>query len=177
MCPTKSRTSHSVQRVWTFQFAGSSTRSKNFFWSRRRTSRTVSLLSAVIGLTGATTALIASSPCSSPRGHLAVRAGPREGGDLDGRQVESQVFPTVLVLRRQLEAGAQLIGRLVDRETRFVGRDLEEHTAGLPEVDRVEVLVVDHGRHLAVGSNQGLTPGELVGVVARPPGDVVNCAG
>src|SRR5207302_1497799 len=103
MCPTRSRTSHSVQRVWTFQFLGSSTRSKNFFWSRRRTSRTVSFASAAIGLTGATTALIGSSPSSlSPRqSRSAVRAGPREGGDLDRREVELQVLPSVLVLGRQ----------------------------------------------------------------------------
>src|ERR671939_666681 len=72
MWPARSRTSQPVQRVWTFQFFGSSTSSRNFFRSRRRVSRTVSFPSALIGLTGAITALISTSPpCGSAAGRFA----------------------------------------------------------------------------------------------------------
>src|ERR1700704_2549980 len=58
MCPTRSRVSHSVQRVCTFQFFGSSTMRVKFARSRRMTFRTVSLPSADIGLTGAIVAVL-----------------------------------------------------------------------------------------------------------------------
>ena len=45
--------------------------------------------------------------------------------------------------RRQLEVAAELEQRLVDVEPRLVGRDLEQHAAGLTEVDRCEVPAVD----------------------------------
>src|ERR1700704_3896392 len=61
MWPTRSRVSHSVERVWTFQFFGSSTIRVNLARSRRITLRTVGLDSAANGLTGAITAVLISS--------------------------------------------------------------------------------------------------------------------
>src|SRR2546429_7164930 len=160
MWPTRSRTSHSVQRVWTFQFFGSSTRSKNFCLSRRRISRTVSFPSAAIGLTGATRVLTASSPpcqgagapappsaAERPRARArsppsALPVGSGERGDLDRRQVEVEVLAPVLVLRRQLQGRPERLGRLVHREARAVGGDLEEDAPRLPEVDGAEVLAL-----------------------------------
>ena len=42
----------------------------------------------------------------------------------------------------KLELFAEMLDGLVDRESRPVGRDLEQHTAGLAEVDRPEVAAV-----------------------------------
>src|SRR5262252_836026 len=129
MWPTRSRTSHSVQRVWTFQFRGSSTRSKNFVWSRRRTSRTVPFPSAAIGLTGAISALISSfaprSQIATTRTGSTFRAARRGGRYGDGRQVEAQLLAPPLVLGWQLQRGAERLGRLVHGEARLIGCDLE----------------------------------------------------
>src|SRR5215472_14946236 len=150
MWPTRSRTSHSVQRVWTFQFLGSSTRSKNFVWSRRRTSSTVPFPFAALGLTGAISALISSfSPSrllAPPRTGSTFRAARRGGRYDDGRQVEVQLLAPPLVLGRKLQRGSERLGRLVHSEARLIGCDLEEHAARLPVVDRVEVLAVDDRR-------------------------------
>src|SRR5665213_4263452 len=59
----RSRVSHPVQRVSTFQFFGSETRRVKLARSRRMTLMTVSLPSAAIGLTGSTTAVLI---CSFP---------------------------------------------------------------------------------------------------------------
>jgi hypothetical protein len=58
MWPTRSRVSHPVQRVITFQFFGSSTMRVKLALSRRMTFMTVSLPSAAIGLTGAIVAVL-----------------------------------------------------------------------------------------------------------------------
>jgi len=39
---------------------------------------------------------------------------------------------------------AQLLERFVDRESWLVGRELKEHAAWFPEVDRTEILAVEH---------------------------------
>src|SRR6266567_6660224 len=142
MWPTRSRTSHSVQRVWTFQLSGlSRTRWSNFWMSRRRTAITVSLASAAIGLTGRIGVIVLM-------GFLLVSVCWRQFGDRwddDRGQVELEVLAVALRLRRQLEAAAQGLRRLVDGEAGPVGGDLEEHAARLPEVDRnVEVDVLLH---------------------------------
>src|SRR5215831_14238169 len=179
MWPTRSRTSHSVQRVWTFQFLGSSTRSKNFFWSRRRTSRTVSFPSAAIGLTGAISALISAfvlpevrlRPPETGSKFCAARRGGRYD---DRRKVEVQLLAPPFVLGRQLKGRAERLGRLVHGEPGLVGCDLEEHAARLPVVDRAKVLAVDHRRDLATGRDKDVAPGQLLAIVGGPPGDVVH---
>src|SRR6185295_4171618 len=51
-------------------------------------------------------------------------------------------MPTRLEKRRQLEALAQVRKRLIDRKAGLVGGDLEQHPAGLAEIDRPEVLAI-----------------------------------
>src|SRR3954469_558642 len=75
--------------------------------------------------------------------------GGRSGVDtrvVDRSQVRLDLFPEVLVVRRQRELLAQRLDRLVDGEARAEGRDLEEDAARLAEVDGAEVEAVDHGR-------------------------------
>src|SRR5579883_2936369 len=48
---------------------------------------------------------------------------------------------------RQLQCRSQRVRGLVDQKSGTVGRDFEEHTAGLSEVNRPEVLAIDDARH------------------------------
>src|SRR5712692_5379032 len=105
------------------------------------------------------------------------RAARRGGRYDDGRQVELQVLAPPFVLGRQLQRRAERVGRLVDREPRLIGRDLEEDAARLAEINRTEVLALDDRRHVAAGLDQHLSPVQLVGVVAGTPGHVMDGAG
>src|SRR4029077_770233 len=98
MWPTRSRVSHPVQRVITFQFLGSDTRGVKLARSRRMTFMTVSLPSADIGLTGAITAvLISRFPSRGLKWRqpesLVSCAALSGGRSDDGRQVELEFFP------------------------------------------------------------------------------------
>src|SRR5437763_8001859 len=81
-----------------------------------------------------------------------------------------------LVLRRQHQMRAKLAWRFVSREAGWVGRDLEQDPARLAEVDRVEILPVDHGRHVETGGFDPLAPFPLCGVVLGAESDVVDSA-
>src|SRR6202158_3705633 len=134
MWPTRSRTSHPVQRVITFQFFGSDTKRVKLARSRRMTLMTVSLPSAAIGLTGAIVAVLISSfpspgeicdhVCSSVTG-----AGRRRGRNDDRRQGLVQPVTPHLEPGRQAETRAEGLRFLVDGETGAVGGDLEQHAA------------------------------------------------
>src|SRR5438132_13891622 len=49
--------------------------------------------------------------------------------------------------RRQPELRAKDVTGLINREAGIVGRDLEQHAAGLAEVDRPEIPAVPHRAH------------------------------
>ena len=49
-----------------------------------------------------------------------------------------------LELRRQFQASAQRFQRLIHGESRRIGRDLEQYSAGLAEIDRFEVVPVHY---------------------------------
>src|SRR2546427_7846837 len=183
MWPTRSRVSHPVQRVMTFQFFGSETKRVKLARSLRITLMTVSLPSADIGLTGAIVAVLISSipsrgQTSRPPQIVSVSCAPRRGGrDDDGRQVELQVLAPPFVLGRQLKRGAEGLGGLVDGEAWLVGGDLEQDPARLAEVDRLEVFAFDHRRHVAPGLDQHLAPVELVRIVGGAPRNMVDGSG
>ena len=61
-------------------------------------------------------------------------------------------------------------------EIRWIGSDLEEHAAGLAEVDGLEVLPVQHRRDIEAQGQNGLPPSELLGLIARAEGDVMHRA-
>src|SRR5213593_1132550 len=69
-----------------------------------------------------------------------------------------------------------MLKRLVDREARAEGRDLEQDAARLAEVDRLEVEAVDDRRRPRAGLLDGCTP-RLVFLLRRCPRDVVHCSG
>ena len=70
----------------------------------------------------------------------------------------------MLMLARQAQLLTEMVGVLVDREARRGGRDLEQDSLWLPEVDRVEVVAVDDRRHTHAGVT-GARPPPLVIVV------------
>src|SRR5215472_5422550 len=172
MWPTRSRTSQPSHRVMTFQFFGSETSLVKFSRSRRITVITVDLAPPSNGLTGVITAVLISSSLN----HWLMSAGRRRGRDDDWRQDLVQALPADLEPRRKTQRGAQILGRLVDGESRPIGRDLEKHSARLAEVDRLEVPTVDRGRHVATGGREVAAPPLLRLGVRRSPGDVVDGA-
>ena len=80
------------------------------------------------------------------------------------------------VLGRQLQRLAEMRGVLVAVEARLVGGDLEQHAARRAEIDRPEIVAVDHRRHLVAGVHQRLAHFELLGAVLDREGDVVHRA-
>ena len=72
---------------------------------------------------------------------------------------------------------AQFRRILVGGEARRVGGDLEQHAAGLAEVDCVEVLTVDDWRHVQAISSHALLPFALHGVGFGAERNVVDRAG
>src|ERR1700694_3190430 len=124
MWPTRSRVSHSVHRVCTFQFFGSETRRMKFARSLRMTLMTVSLPSADIGLTGAITAvLIRSFPsqrrnCDHARNvdESVPRARRRRGRYDDGRKGLIEGLAADIEPGRQAQRRTESLERFVDRE-------------------------------------------------------------
>ena len=84
----------------------------------------------------------------------------------------------MLVARREREALAQVLERLVGSEAGADGGDLEEDAAGLAEVDRLEVEAVDDRGRMRACLGDPFAP-RLVILRLRGPGDVVDgaCAG
>src|ERR687891_1619187 len=81
--------------------------------------------------------------------------------------------PAVLEERRDRELLAERLERLVDREAGRAGGDLEQHAARLAEVDRAEVVAVDHRGGAAAALLDAPAP-RLVVLVLRCPRDVVH---
>src|SRR6266851_7245440 len=109
---------------------------------------------------------------------MSVSCAPRRGGRYDdGRQVELQVLAPPFVLRRQLKRRTKRLGGLVDGKAWLVRGDLKQDAAGLAEIDRSEVLALDHGCHVAPGLDQHLAPVELVRIIGGTPRDMVDGSG
>src|SRR3954447_4275214 len=124
-----------------------------------------------------------SRPAGSPpagrsrkvRAAIALRPLARAARVDDGGEHALELRAQVLVLLRQPQLLAQVLGRLVDGEARRERRDLEEHAARLAEVDGGEVVAVADVGHVLAGGAGALLPREVV-LVARGPGDVVHGA-
>ena len=78
------------------------------------------------------------------------------------------------VLGRQLQRLAEMGGVLVAVETGFVGGHFEQHPARRAEIDRPEIIAVDHRRHLIAGIHQRLAHLQLLFTVFDRKGDVVH---
>src|SRR5205807_7986134 len=75
--------------------------------------------------------------------------------------------------RRQPELRAKSVGGLIDREAGAVGRDLEQHAAGLGEVALREIAAVPHRRHAQPFFEDLQAPPLLGLLLRRSPRDVV----
>src|SRR5918995_1024451 len=78
--------------------------------------------------------------------------------------------------RRKREPLTEVVGVLVRGEARTVGGDLEEHPAGLAEVDGTEVEAVYLRRHAKTEAPDPLPPCRVLLIIRRPESDVVNAA-
>src|SRR5712691_9264870 len=58
--------------------------------------------------------------------------------DQNGRKRSLDLGAMLLVLRRQLQAFTEVFGRFINRETRAFGRDFEQDSAWLTEIDRMK---------------------------------------
>jgi hypothetical protein len=84
--------------------------------------------------------------------------------------------PVGLQPGRQDQALAEGGGVLVDGEAGALGGELEQHAAGLHEVDRAEPEAVDHLGRSAAGAGDGVAQGLLVLAVGHRPREVVDAA-
>src|SRR5207248_155920 len=91
------------------------------------------------------------------------------------RQACLDLLTTILEERREDDSRPELLDGAVDREARPVVGDLEQHPAGLAEVDRVEGVAVDDRRRAHLGLAERLEPLRVLGH-RRAPGDVVHAA-
>src|SRR5438093_8747721 len=67
---------------------------------------------------------------------------PRRLGNTDRRQRLFDAAPARLKPRREPQRGAKLTRLLIKREPGRIRSDLKEHAAGVPEIDRVEILSI-----------------------------------
>src|SRR3954471_19339266 len=103
--------------------------------------------------------------------HLRSRARQRQSW-----QYAFERRALALVLARQHQAFAQVVLRFVDREPGRIRCNLEQDSARLPVVDRLEIGTVDDWRHVVAKARKVAAPLQLLRSVWRPPGDVVNRA-
>src|SRR5688572_14914547 len=109
---------------------------------------------------------------SAPTGSAGAH-GPRVG---DRHELLFDLLPLVLEEWRQDQLLAQCAGVLIDRESWAERRDLEQHTAGLAEIDRTEPEAVDDWSRPRAMLDHLIAPA-LVVVHLGGPGDVVDSAG
>src|SRR2546423_8241364 len=65
----------------------------------------------------------------------------------------------------------------IDGESRTLGRELEENSAGLREINRFEPEAIDHRRGARAAFLHTLADFELVRFIIHPPGEMMNAAG
>src|ERR1700736_54599 len=111
-----------------------------------------------------------SMPCPTTAGEALA---PSRSRYLDRGQSGLEPLAQVLELRRQHEALAQMLGILVDRESRPHRGDLEQHTARFTEVNRLEPEAVDDGGGLGAAGDYAIAPRHLL-VIERGPRSVVD---
>src|SRR5437868_6363954 len=85
----------------------------------------------------------------------------RRGGGDDG-EPGLDPLPIRLLPGGELQRLSQRGERLVHGEPRLDGRQLEEHPAGLPEVDRLEVVPIQHLGHFVAQSDELLPEAALL---------------
>src|SRR5437763_6642616 len=121
-------------------------------------------------------------PCQDlPRSHAVARASAvpeaaDEAMSAQRRQLRLDGGALALIPGRQLERGAQRLARLVEREARLVGRDLENHAARLAEIHRAEILPLDLVRRCEAELTEAVCHLALVRIARRAERDVMQRA-
>src|SRR4029077_2436787 len=65
----------------------------------------------------------------------------------------------------------------VQRKTGWLGRDFEQHAAGLAEINGMKISAIDHRRDVAAKVDEMLAPLELFGLVLRAEGNMMHRTG
>src|SRR5438093_971042 len=87
---------------------------------------------------------------------------PRRLGNTDRRQRLFDAAPARLKPRREPQRGAKLTRLLIKREPGRIRSDLKEHAAGVPEIDRVEILSIHDRGDIESRLCNLLPPSELI---------------
>src|SRR5579859_222113 len=95
----------------------------------------------------------------------------------DGLEVALNLGAVRLQEWRERQALAEVLRVFVGSEAGALGRDLKEHATWLAEVDRAEVEAVNHRRHMETAFGQPLAPRDMLLLVGRAEGDMVDIAG
>src|SRR6185437_12410649 len=77
----------------------------------------------------------------------------------------------------QLQRFTQMRRILVTGKARLVGCDFEQHAARRPEIDREEIVAIDHRRQLVARIHQSLADDQLVRLGRYRKGDMVHRSG
>src|SRR4051794_28549600 len=106
----------------------------------------------------------ASTPTTRGTGRALLLCGRRPPGTWVGQRGELRLdlLPVRLQLRRQDHLRPEFLERHVDGEAWAVVGDLEQHSAGLAEVDRVEVVTIDDPGCLHACLAQELLPARML---------------
>ena len=81
-----------------------------------------------------------------------------------------------LVLLRQLQVFAEMLGRLVDGESRSFGRDLKQNSSRLAKINGVKIFAIHHRADGETKIDQRFAPLQLLFIVRCPERDVMHRA-
>src|ERR1017187_5082706 len=81
-----------------------------------------------------------------------------------------------LVLVRQLQVFAEMLGRLVNGESRSFRRDLKQNSSRLAKIDGMKIFAIHHGADVETKIDQRFAPLQLFFVVWCPERDVMHRA-
>src|SRR5215469_9353881 len=72
---------------------------------------------------------------------------------------------------------AEFLQFFVQRKTRRLSRDFEQHAAGLTEIDGMKIIAIHHRRDVVAKIHETLAPLKLFGVVLRSKSNVMYRTG
>src|SRR5438552_13558210 len=72
---------------------------------------------------------------------------------------------------------AEFLQFFVQRKTGWLGRDFEQHAAGLTEINGVKISAIDHWRDVVAKIDEMLAPLKLFGVVLRSKSNMMHRTG
>src|SRR5256712_8400800 len=111
---------------------------------------------------------------ASLRGGTDARPPAGKLWKLDPRRTAHDPRPVRSQPRRQHQPSAEILSGFIHHEPRAIGSDLEEHAAGLAEIDRTEPEPVDDLADWHAHLADLLPPLPLLLVIGRAPGHVMD---